>query len=129
MKLTQDQLRLLQAVVLKEKEQCPAISKKISDAHKHEQKKPPLTKSTVQKVPDVKPKQQKFHTAAGSASGKHIAPSKKMGLTYNAAVCSFASGSSQNWSGMTTEATCTASKLVVTNLEKQHRNEPVKANR
>ena len=128
MKLTQDQLRLLHAVVLKEKEQCPAISKKISDAHKHEQTKPPLTKSTVQKVPNVKPKQQKFDTAAGSA-GKHIAPSKEMGLTYNAAVCSFGPGSSQNWSGMTTEATCTASKLVVTNLGKQPRNEPVKANR
>ena len=82
----------------------------------------------MQNEPDVKSKQQKFNTAAVGASGKHIAPSKKMSLTANAAVGSFASGSSQNLSRVTTEATSTARRLVVTNLGKG-RSEPVKANR
>ena len=112
----------------KTQEECPAISEKISDAYKHELKKSSFTKLTVHKVPDVETKQQNFNTAAGSLSGKHNAPSKKISLASSAAVCSFAPRRSQNLSGVTTEATRTASRLVMTNLGKA-RSEPVKARR
>ena len=82
----------------------------------------------MSKVPDVGTKQQKYNAAAGSASGKPIASSKTLGLKSNNAVRSFASGSSQNLSWLTTEATYTASRFVGTNLGKPM-IEPVVAKR
>ena len=118
MKLTQDQLRLLQAVVSKKQEQCPAISERISDICKDDLPKSSFRELIMSKVPDVRTKQQKYNAAAGSTSGKPIATSKTLGLKSNNAVRSFALGSSQNLSRLTSEATYTASRFVGTDLGK-----------